>query len=295
MSDAEPSRGELILYSTEDGQAKFSLRAEGGTAWLTQAEIATLFQTTPQNITQHVKAIYSEGELPEEATCKSYLQVQPEGSRQVQRTVKAYNLDLILAVGYRVRSPRGTQFRQWVTTHLREYLIKGFVMDDARLKEPAGWDYFDELLQRIRDIRASEKRFYQKVRDLFALSVDYDHDPDVTGLFFAEVQNKMLFAVTQHTAAEIVVQRADPTEPNMALTSFLMQSDGRQRQRKRTRKISRHWRRSKNHRKVRSNEAAPPAQFGLSHPQFLKKRMATMSPQNGYWREHWSKSGSNFP
>lgn len=220
MSDAEPSRGELILYSTEDGQAKFSLRAEGGTAWLTQAEIATLFQTTPQNITQHVKAIYSEGELPEEATCKSYLQVQPEGSRQVQRTVKAYNLDLILAVGYRVRSPRGTQFRQWATTHLREYLIKGFVMDDARLKEPAGWDYFDELLQRIRDIRASEKRFYQKVRDLFALSVDYDHDPDVTGLFFAEVQNKMLFAVTQHTAAEIVVQRADPNQSNMALTAW---------------------------------------------------------------------------
>ena len=220
MSNAAPNRGELILYATEDGQAKFSLRAEGGTVWLTQAEIATLFQTTPQNITQHVRAIYAEGELTEEATCKSYLHVQPEGARQVRRTVRAYNLDLILAVGYRVRSPRGTQFRQWATTHLREYLVKGFVMDDARLKEPAGWDYFDELLQRIRDIRASEKRFYQKVRDLFALSADYRDDLEAAGLFFAEVQNKILFAVTQQTAAEIVVQRADPSQPNMALTSW---------------------------------------------------------------------------
>ncbi len=220
MSDVASSRGELILYATEDGQAKFSLRAEGGTVWLTQAEIAILFQTTPQNITQHVKAVYAEGELTEEATCKSYLHVQPEGARQVRRTVKAYNLDLILAVGYRVRSPRGTQFRQWATTHLREYLIKGFVMDDVRLKEPAGWDYFDELLQRIRDIRASEKRFYQKVRDLFALSIDYRDNLEAAGLFFAEVQNKMLFAVTQHTAAEIVVQRADASQPNMALTAW---------------------------------------------------------------------------
>lgn len=220
MSDAVPDRGGLILYSTEDGRAMFSLRAEDGTVWLTQGEIATLFQTTPQNITQHVKAIYAEDELTEEATCKSYLHVQPEGARQVRRTVKAYNLDLILAIGYRVRSPRGTQFRQWATTHLREYLVKGFVMDDARLKEPAGWDYFDELLQRIRDIRASEKRFYQKVRDLFSLSIDYRDDLEAVGLFFAEVQNKMLFAVTQHTAAEIVVQRADPSQPNMALTAW---------------------------------------------------------------------------
>lgn len=220
MSDAVPSRGELILYATEDGQANFSLRAEGGTVWLSQIELAELFQSTKQNISLHIRNILEEGELEEAATVKESLTVQTEGKRKVRRSVKLYNLDLILAVGYRVRSPRGTQFRQWATTHLREYLVKGFVMDDARLKEPAGWDYFDELLQRIRDIRASEKRFYQKVRDLFALSIDYRDDLEAASLFFAEVQNKMLFAVTQHTAAEIVVQRADPNQPNMALTAW---------------------------------------------------------------------------
>src|SRR5690606_2499312 len=168
------SGGELILYTAEDGSAAIQLRAEGGTVWLTQAQIATLFDTTPQNITQHTKAIYAEGELPEAATCKELLQVRQEGRRAVNRTLKHYNLDMILAVGYRVRSPRGTQFRQWATTHLREYLVKGFVLDDARLKEPGGWDYFDELLARIRDIRASEKRFYQKIRDIYATAVDYD-------------------------------------------------------------------------------------------------------------------------
>lgn len=214
------SRGELVLYPTDDGNAQFFLRAEGGTVWLTQAEIADLFQTTPQNITQHVKAIYNEAELTEEATCKAYLQVQNEGQRTVKRTLKSYNLDLILAVGYRVRSPRGTQFRQWATTNLREFLVKGFVMDDARLKDPAAWDYFDELLERIRDIRASEKRFYQKVRDLFALAVDYSDNTEAANLFFAEVQNKMLFAVTKHTAADLIIKRADPTQPNMALQSW---------------------------------------------------------------------------
>ena len=138
----------------------------------------------------------------------------------MRRTVKHYNLDMILAIGYRVKSPRGTQFRQWATTHLKEYLVKGFVMDDERLKDGERWDYFDELLQRIRDIRSSEKRFYQKLRDLFALSSDYADDGQATGLFFAEVQNKMFFAVTRHTAAELVVQRADPTQPNMALMSW---------------------------------------------------------------------------
>jgi hypothetical protein len=220
MADKPSDKGELVLYATDDGRAQFFLRAEGGTVWLTQAEIAALFQTTPQNVTQHVKAIYGEGEVLEEATCKSHLQVQAEGARQVRRTVKSYNLDLILAVGYRVKSPRGTQFRQWATAHLKEYLVKGFVMDDARLKDPAGWDYFDELLQRIRDIRASEKRFYQKVRDLFALSVDYRDDFAAAGQFFAEVQNKMFYAVTQQTAAEIVVKRADASQPNMALTAW---------------------------------------------------------------------------
>lgn len=219
MSEA-PGRGELILYATEDGKARFTLRADGGTVWLTQLELAELFQSTVPNINIHIKNLLAEGELAAEGTIKESLIVRTEGKRSVNRPVKLYNLDMILAVGYRVRSPRGTQFRQWATVHLKEYLVKGFVMDDARLKEPGGWDYFDELLQRIRDIRASEKRFYQKVRDLFALSTDYRDDLEAAGLFFAEVQNKMLFAVTKQTAAEIVVQRADPKQPNMALTAW---------------------------------------------------------------------------
>jgi hypothetical protein len=219
MSEAA-GRGELILYATEDGKARFTLRADGGTVWLTQLELAELFQTTVPNINIHIKNLLAEGELAAEGTIKESLIVRKEGKRSVNRPVKLYNLDMILAVGYRVRSPRGTQFRQWATVHLKEYLVKGFVMDDARLKEPGGWDYFDELLQRIRDIRASEKRFYQKVRDLFALSTDYRDDLEAAGLFFAEVQNKMLFAVTKQTAAEIVVQRADPKQPNMALTAW---------------------------------------------------------------------------
>ncbi|MCF8105621.1 MAG: virulence RhuM family protein [Desulfohalobiaceae bacterium] len=214
------SSGELILYRTGDGLAKIHLRAEGDTVWLTQAEIAKLFETTPQAITQHIRAIYAEGELDPEATCNDYLQVRQEGQRQVKRRLKSYSLPIILAVGYRVRSPRGTQFRQWATAHLNEYLVKGFVMDDERLKEPRGWDYFDELLARIRDIRASEKRFYQEVRDLFALSSDYRAGDQDAQLFFAEVQNKLLYAVTQQTAAEIVAGRANPDEPNMALTSW---------------------------------------------------------------------------
>lgn len=212
--------GELILYTTEDGAASVRLRAEGGSVWITQAEMAALFQTTPQNITLHVKAIYAEGELQPEATCKEHLQVRQEGGRQVRRALKHYNLDMILAVGYRVRSLRGTQFRQWATTHLREYLVKGFVMDDERLKEPGGWDYFDELLERIRDIRASEKRFYQKVRDIYATAVDYDPKSEAARLFFKKVQNKMLWAVTGHTAAELISGRANPALPNMGLTSF---------------------------------------------------------------------------
>jgi len=214
------SAGELILYRSEDGRAEIQLRAEGDTVWLTQAEMAELFDTTPQAITQHIRAIYGEGELSAEATCKDFLQVRQEGQRQVRRRLKAYSLPMILAVGYRVRSPRGTQFRQWATAHLEEYLVKGFVMDDERLKEPGGWDYFDELLARIREIRASEKRFYQKVRDLFALSSDYRPDDRDAQTFFAEVQNKLLYAVTGHTAAEIVVKRADADSANMALTSW---------------------------------------------------------------------------
>ena len=214
------SQGELIIYRTDDGQAEIQLRAEGDTVWLTQAEMAGLFDTTPQAITQHIRSIYEDQELDPEATCKELLQVRQEGKRRVRRQLKAYSLPMILAVGYRVRSPRGTQFRQWATAHLEEYLVKGFIMDDQRLKEPGGWDYFDELLARIRDIRASEKRFYQKVRELFTLSSDYQPGDQAAQQFFAEVQNKLLYAVTSHTAAELVVHRADPQEPNMALTSW---------------------------------------------------------------------------
>lgn len=214
------SNGELILYTSPDGLAQIQLRAMDGTAWLSQLDMAELFDTTKQNISLHIKNIYDEGELSESATVKDYLTVQDEGGRQVQRTITLYNLDVILAVGYRVKSIRGTQFRQWATTTLREYLVKGFVMNDERLKEPGGWDYFDELLQRIRDIRASEKRFYQKVKDLFTTSVDYDGRSETAQLFFKVVQNKMLWAVTGKTAAELIVERANPQLPNMGLQSW---------------------------------------------------------------------------
>lgn len=212
--------GEIILYTAEDGSAVIQLRAEEGTVWLTRTEIANLFQTTPQNITLHIQVIYEEGEADSQSTSKDYLLVQTEGGRSVQREVKLYNLNMILAIGYRVRSSRGTQFRKWATTHLQEYLVKGFVMDDARLKEPTELDYFDEWLARIRDIRASEKRFYQKVRDIYATAIDYDSKSDQAQLFFRKVQNKMLWAVTRHTAAELIVERADSSLPNMGLTNW---------------------------------------------------------------------------
>jgi hypothetical protein len=220
LHDQPHAGSEIVLYQTEDHQTRLQVRLEGGTVWLTQAQIAELFETTPQNVTIHLKAIYGEGELPEAATCKRYLQVRPEGGREVRRTLRHYNLDAILAVGYRVRSPRGVQFRQWATARLREYIVKGFVLDDARLKEPGGIDYFDELLARIREIRASEKRFYQKVRDLYATAVDYDARSEAAQLFFKKVQNKMLWAVTGQTAAELVSGRSDPTLPNMGLQTW---------------------------------------------------------------------------
>lgn len=219
MSDELAPKTDIVLYSTEDGRSKLDLKIHGDTAWLSQKEMAELFQVTPANINQHLKNIYEERELSEASTCKKFLIVRTEGNRSTKRNVIHYNLDAILAVGYRVRSPRGVEFRQWASTTLREYLVKGFVMNDERLKEPA-WDYFDELLERIRDIRASEKRFYQKVRDLFALSQDYKDDPKLAQSFFAEVQNKLLHAVTGHTAAELVVERANPDQPNMGLTSW---------------------------------------------------------------------------
>ena len=211
----------LILYTSEDGKSRIQLRAEGHTVWLTQAEIAELFDVTAENVRQHLKNIFSDNELEAERTAKDSLVVQNEGGRSVRRTLTLYNLDAILAVGYRVRSPRGVQFRRWASTALKEYLIRGFVMDDERLKNPDGRpDYFDEMLARIRDIRASEKRFYQKVRDLFALSVDYDKTDRATQVFFATVQNLLLYAVTGQTAAELILARANPDDPHFGLRAW---------------------------------------------------------------------------
>ena len=212
---------ERILYTTEDGRSQIKLRADQQTVWLTQLDMAELFDASKQNISLHLKNIFQDGELDPTATVKESLTVQTEGARKVQRPVTLYNLDAILAVGYRVRSPRGVQFRRWASTVLGEYLRKGFVLDDERLKHPDGRvDYFDEMLARIRDIRASEKRFYQKVRELFALSVDYDKTDRATQTFFATVQNLLLYAVTRQTAAELVVARANADDPHFGLLSW---------------------------------------------------------------------------
>jgi len=218
--DPTPPPGELVLYQTEDGQTRVQCRFDQETLWLTQAQMAELFGVAVPTVNEHLKGIYDDGEVSRAATVRPFRIVRLEGQRQVTRSIEHYSLDAILAVGYRVRSPRGVQFRQWATARLQEYLVKGFVMDDERLKNPKGWDHFDELLARIREIRASEKRFYQKVRDLFALSADYRTDDASAQMFFATVQNKLLFAVTGKTAAEIIVSRADPAAPNMALTSW---------------------------------------------------------------------------
>lgn len=217
--------GEFQLYQTEDGQTRIVCLFENETLWLSQAHLAELFQTTPQNITLHLKAIYAEGELSQGATCKEYLQVRTEGKREVQRQVKHYSLEAILAVGYRVRSHRGTQFRRWATERLGEYLIKGFTLDDHRLKNPskAGSglpDYFDELTKRLQDIRTSERRFYQKITDIYATSIDYDAKHPLTQEFFATVQNKVHYAIHGKTAAELIQSRADSSQPNMGLTTW---------------------------------------------------------------------------
>ena len=220
MSDQPAPRSEIVLYQTEDGRTRIQCRLENETLWLTQAQIAELFEVTPQNVTLHLKAIFAEGELSETATCKDYLQVRTEGGREVTRTLCHYRLEAILAVGYRVRSHRGTQFRQWATARLSEYLVKGFTMDDERLKNPPGKgqkDYFDELLARIRDIRSSERRFYQKVLDIYATSVDYTPSIELSQKFFATVQNKMHWATHGHTAAEVIAERADASKPFMGL------------------------------------------------------------------------------
>jgi len=209
---------DLILYTTDDGKSQIKLCAKSETVWLSQREMSELFDVSTDNVGLHLKNIYEDGELSREATTEESSVVQTEGARQVQRPVALYSLDAILAVGYRVRSPRGVQFRRWASTVLKEFLTKGFVMDDERLKNPDGRpDYFDEMLARIRDIRASEKRFYQKVRDLFALSSDYDKTDQATQQFFATVQNMLLYAVTQKTAAELITVRANTSDPNFGL------------------------------------------------------------------------------
>ena len=218
-----PPGGEILLYQTEDGGTRLDCRFDEGTLWLTQAQIADLFQTTPQNVTLHLKAIFEEGELSEEATCKEYLQVRQEGNREVSRQLRHYRLEAILAVGFRVRSPRGTQFRQWATVHLEEYLRKGFTMDDERLKNPPGPgvpDYFDELLERIREIRASEKRLYLQVRNILALAADYSPTDAEAQVFFQTVQNKLHFAATGKTAPELIAERANAAQPNMGLATW---------------------------------------------------------------------------
>jgi hypothetical protein len=213
---AKMSDNDLILYTSEDGQSKFILRTLGGQVWLTQLEIAELYQTSKQNIGKHVKSVITDGELAEGAVVNRKFTTGADGKEYL---TLLYSLPMIISVGYRVRSTRGTQFRQWATQTLGEYMLKGFAMDDERLKDPK-WDYFDELLERIRDIRSSELRFYQKIRDLFTLSEDYRANEKDTGLLFAEAQNKLFFAVTGYTAAELVVQRADTTKSNMNLMSF---------------------------------------------------------------------------
>ena len=211
----------LILYTTEDGKSQIKLRTKDQTVWLTQREMAELFDVSTDNVGLHLKNIYEDGELTREATTEESSVVQTEGARQVQRPLTLYKLDAILAVGYRVRSPRGVQFRRWASTILKEYLAKGFVMDDERLKNPDGrTDYFDEMLERIRDIRASEKRFYQKLRALLALSSDYDKTDEATQVFFASVQNALIYAVTQQTAAELITARANPADTHFGLLAW---------------------------------------------------------------------------
>ncbi len=223
MPENQPPQSSLLLYQTEDGQTRIHCRFENESLWLTQAQIADLFQTTPQNVTMHLKAIFAEGELAENATCKQYLQVRPEAGRKVTRRLRHYRLDAILAVGFRVRSQRGTQFRQWATARLNEYLVKGFAIDDERLKNPTGkghTDHFDELLERIRDIRASERRVYLRVREILALAADYSPSEQDTQACFQTVQNKLHFAVTGKTAPELIADRADSAKDNMGLTAW---------------------------------------------------------------------------
>ena len=222
MSNELADTGRIRIYQNEKGDTKVDVYFVEDTIWMTQRTMAELYQTTPQNITSHIKNVYEDGELVVDSTCKDFLQVQIEGAREVQRARKFYNLDMILAVGYRVRSNVGIHFRRWASGVLTEYMKKGFALNDERLRNPKefGADYFDELLERIRDIRASEKRVYQKVKDIFALSVDYDSRSDAAQLFFKSAQNKLEYAATGYTAPEIIAARADASKDNMGLTAF---------------------------------------------------------------------------
>ena len=222
MSDESASQpppgGQFLVYRTEDGKLKIDVRFEGETVWLSQAHMAELFQTTKQNVSAHIQNIFEEGELLEDSVVKESLTTAADGKRY---TTRFYNLDVIISVGYRVKSLRGTQFRMWATQRLREYIVKGFVLDDERLKNPdAPFDYFEELLRRIQDIRTSERRFYQKITDIYATSIDYEPTQEVSIRFFKTVQNKVHWAITGQTAAEIVHSRVDATKPNMGLTNW---------------------------------------------------------------------------
>jgi hypothetical protein len=223
MPDSPSPGSELVLYQTEDGQTRIRCRFENETIWLTQALIGELFQVSVPTVNEHLKGIYAEAELQPGATIRKFRIVRTEGGRQVNRELEHYSLEAILAVGYRVRSQRGVQFRQWATARLKEYLVKGFVLDDERLKNPPGPgvpDYFDDLLERIRDIRASERRMYLRVREILALAADYRAEEAETQVFFQTVQNKLHYAVTGKTAPELIAERADHARPNMGLTSW---------------------------------------------------------------------------
>ncbi len=219
-SQENMSRGEILLYQTEDGKTRIDVRLKDETLWLTQMQIAELFQKDRRTISEHIANIYEENELTKEATIRNFRIVQKEGNREVERDLTSYNLDVVISVGYRVKSIRGTQFRIWATQRLKEYLIKGFALDDQRLKQAGGGMYFDELLARIRDIRSSEKVFWRKVLDIYATSIDYTPTAEASQQFFKVVQNKMHWAAHGQTAAEVIASRADAQKPNMGLRSW---------------------------------------------------------------------------
>jgi len=215
------NNSQFLVYISEKGKTKIDVRFQAETVWLSQKELANMFQTTRENVTLHINNIFNENELDEILTCKDFLQVRTEGKREVKRNVKHYNLDMIISVGYRIKSGIATKFRQWATAHLREFIVKGFILDDERLKNPdLPFDYFDELLLRIQDIRTSEKRFYRKITDIYSTSIDYDPTTNESILFFKTVQNKMHWAITGKTAAEIIHERVDSEKQNLGLTNW---------------------------------------------------------------------------